>query len=309
MRLARIALAFLRFAKPAPSANSGAVTRVQADLLVLLAALIWGVAFYFQNTAMDHVGPLLFLGLRAAIAALTLAPFAWRERNAGRVSVLPYTLLGGLAFFIGGAIQQVGMVEATVTNTSFLTALYVIFTPFLLWVFRHERPGVRVWIAAVIAFVGIWYLGGGGIGAFSRGDILIAVSSVFWSLYMVITGASGKTGRPRTYTCLHFCAVAAIALPLAFMFEDVSWTAIKDGALPILYVGVISSALTFTMMATAVRYIPASRASILLSSEVVFGAAAGFVLLGERLPLIGWMGAALVMFAILLIQTQRKTPT
>ncbi|NJM29943.1 MAG: DMT family transporter [Rhizobiales bacterium] len=169
--------------------------------------------------------------------------------------------------------------------------------------------GPRIWIAAGIAFFGIWYLGGGQIAAFSKGDILIAISSVFWSLYMVITGASGKAGRPRAYTCLHFCVVAALALPMAFAFEDVSWTAIKGGALPILYVGVISSALTFTMMATAVRYIPASRASILLSSEVVFGAAAGVVLLGERLPFTGWLGAALVMLAILLIQTQRRKTT
>ncbi len=146
------------------------MTRARADLLVLFAALIWGVAFYFQKAAMDHIGPFLFLGLRSAIACVALAPLAWRERPAGRADARPvwhYAALGGLAFFTGGALQQVGMVTATVTNTSFLTALYVVLTPFLLWLLRHERPGARVWIAAVVAFIGIWYLGGGGIGAFS----------------------------------------------------------------------------------------------------------------------------------------------
>jgi drug/metabolite transporter (DMT)-like permease len=286
------------------------LSRTQADILVLFAALIWGVAFYFQKIAMEHVGPLTFLGLRAAIASVALAPWALAEGRARAAPparpILRYALLGGLAFFTGGALQQTGMVTATVTNTSFLTALYVILTPFLLWQLKHEKPGPRVWIAAVMAFVGIWYLGGGQLSAFSQGDMLIAVSSLFWSIYMVITGASGKAGRPRLYTCLHFAVIAALALPLAFLFETVSWAAIRDAAGPILYVGFISTAFTFTIMAIAVRHIPASRASVLLSTEVVFGAAAGFVMLGERLPLIGWLGAALVLAAILLVQTDRK---
>lgn len=286
------------------------MSRTHADLLVLFAALIWGVAFYFQKIAMEHVGPLTFLGLRAAIASLVLAPWAVMEGKAAAAPparpLLRYALAGGLAFFTGGALQQTGMVTATVTNTSFLTALYVILTPFLLWLLRHEWPGPRVWIAAVMAFIGIWYLGGGQLSAFSRGDALIAVSSLFWSIYMVITGASGKAGRPRLYTCLHFAVIAAMALPLALTFEDVNWEAIRGGAVPILYVGVISTAFTFTIMAIAVRHIPASRASVLLSTEVVFGAAAGFIMLGERLPLIGWLGAGLVLLAILLVQTDRK---
>lgn len=285
------------------------MTRSQADLLVLFAALIWGVAFYFQKIAMDHVGPLTFLGLRAAIASAALAPWAWQEQGRPAADARPiwhYAVLAGLVFFTGGALQQTGLVTATVTNTSFLTALYVILTPFLLWMLKHEKPGLRVWIAAVMAFVGIWYLGGGSLAAFSKGDVLIAVSSLFWSLYMVVTGASAKAGRPRLYTCLHFAVIAALALPLAFAFEDVSWAAIKAGAVPILYVGLISTAFTFTIMATAVRHIPASRASVLLSTEVVFGAAAGYVMLGERLPLVGWLGAGLVLAAIILVQMDRK---
>ncbi len=97
-----------------------------------------------------------------------------------------------------------------------------------------------------------------------------------------------------------------LALPLAFAFEDVSWTAIKSAAVPVLYVGFISSAFTFTLMASVVRYIAPSRASVLLSTETVFGAAAGYVMLGERLPLVGWFGAGLVLLAILLVQTDRK---
>ena len=265
------------------------MTRTKADLLVLLAALIWGVAFYFQKTAMSHIGPFLFLGLRSILAAATLAPFALREMQKSppsSPSIRHFALPGGLAFFAAGALQQAGIVTATVTNTSFLTALYVVVTPFLLWLLRHEKPGPPIWFASCLAFIGIWALGGGTIEALSQGDMLIATSSVAWSLYMVITNASGKLAKPMQYTFFHFLVIAAI----------------KAAAVPILYVGILSSAFTFTLMANVVRHMPASRASILISTEVLFGAAAGFIMLGEKLSPIGWAGAALMFCAILIIQ-------
>ena len=281
------------------------MTRTKADLLVLLAALIWGVAFYFQKTAMSHIGPFLFLGLRSILAAATLAPFALREMQKSppsSPSIRHFALPGGLAFFAAGALQQVGIVTATVTTTSFLTALYVVVTPFLLWLLRHEKPGPPIWFASCLAFIGIWALGGGTIEAFSQGDMLIATSSVAWSLYMVITNASGKLAKPMQYTFFHFLVIAALALPCAAYFEKIEVAAIKAAAVPILYVGILSSAFTFTLMANVVRHMPASRASILISTEVLFGAAAGFIMLGERLSPIGWAGAALMFCAILIIQ-------
>jgi drug/metabolite transporter (DMT)-like permease len=285
------------------------MTRTQADLLVLMAALIWGVAFYFQKTAMTHVGPLLFLGLRSALAAAALLPFAIieaRKTSQAPASVMPYALLGGGFFFIAGAMQQTGMLTATVTNTSFLTALYVVITPFLLWLWRRDRPDLRIWFAAGLAFVGIWALGGGTLASFSHGDWLVAISAIGWSAYMVITGESGKVGKPMQYTCLQFTVIACLALLPAAAFETISWQAITDGAVPILYVGILSSALTFALLANAVRYIPASRASIMLSSETLFAAAAGYAFLGERLSTLGWCGAALVFSAILFIQTGHR---
>ncbi len=285
------------------------MTRTQADLLVLFAALIWGVAFYFQKSAMAHIGPFLFLGIRALLAAAALIPFAlreWQSSPSSSPSIRPFALLGGAVFFTAGALQQVGIVTATVTNTSFLTALYVVVTPFLLWLLRHERPGARIWLASCLAFTGIWALGGGGIGAFSSGDMLIAASSIAWSLYMVVTSASGKLAKPMQYTFIQFLVVAALALSCAGYFEEIDGAAITAAAVPLLYVGFLSTAFTFALMANVVRHIPASRASILLSTEVLFGAAAGFIMLGERLSPIGWAGAALMFCAILMIQTASR---
>ena len=281
------------------------MSRLRADSLVLVAALIWGVAFYFQKIAMVDIGPLLFTGIRALIACVVLAPLALRENRwapTAGTSVLPLAMLGGLTFFCAGVVQQQGIITATITNTSFLTALYVVLTPFLLWLIRGEKPGLHIWIAALIAFLGVWTLGGGTLQAFGKGDWLVAASAVFWSLYMVATTASAKMARPVTYTCLSFATVAFVALPLALVFETVAPEAIRNAAVPLLYVGFLSSALTFSLLSLAVRHMSGSRASILLSTETLFAAAAGYVLLGERLGIMGWIGAGLVFAAIITIQ-------
>jgi drug/metabolite transporter (DMT)-like permease len=267
------------------------------------------VAFYFQKSAMSHIGPFLFLGLRSLLAAVALIPFAlreWKTSPPSSPSIRPFALLGGAVFFTAGALQQVGIVTATVTNTSFLTALYVVVTPFLLWLLRQERPGPRIWLASCLAFIGIWALGGGAIEAFSTGDMLISASSVAWSLYMVVTSASGKLAKPMQYTFIHFLVIAALALSCAGYFEEIDGAAITAAAVPLLYVGILASAFTFGLMAIVVRHIPASRAAILLSTEVLLGAAAGFIMLGERLSPIGWAGAALLFCAILMIQTASR---
>lgn len=276
-----------------------------ADGLVLLAALIWGTAFYYQKTAMEHLGPLLFLGLRAAIAALALAPFALRETK-GKSGILPIALLGGLIFFIAGAIQQFGIIEASVTNAGFLTALYVVVTPFIVWALRRRPPGLRIWLGVGLAFAGAWALGGGSFGSFSQGDWLVALSALFWACFIVVMGESGKYARPLTYVSLQFVVVAVMSLTGAALFETISLPAIGAAIVPVLFVGLLSSAVTFALLAISLRHVPPSRAAILLSLETVFAAMAGFLLLGERLPPIGWTGAALMLAAFLVVQLGKR---
>ena len=280
-------------------------TSTRGDLLVLAAALIWGVAFYFQKTAMFHIGPLLFLGLRALIGAIALAPFAVREHQQSDTkirAVLPIALCGGLVFFTAASIQQFGIVTTTVINTGFLTALYVVATPFLYWLIERKRPALHVWIAVAVAFSGVLALEGGSLGDMSRGDLLVAIAAIFWGLHMVVVGYSGRLRRPLAYTCMSFSLVALISLSLASVFEPIELDAIYGALDSILYVGVLSSALTFGMMAVALQYIPAPRATVLLSVEVLFSAMAGYFFLQERLDLLAWFGGSLIVFAILIVR-------
>jgi len=282
------------------------MTRLRADLLLLFAAAIWGLAFVFQKTAMDHVGPLTFIAARGLVAAAALAPLAFLEqrRNPAPMGggLLRIAGWGGALFFVAGWLQQYGLVTASVTNTGFLTSLYVIFTPFIVWIAFRKPPARVVAIAVALAAAGTWALGGGNVGGFGTGDLLVAVSAIFWAIHLVVTGASGKHDAPLTFTCIQFAVVAAIAMAAAVMFEGVEARSLLAAWDSILYVGVLSSALTFTLLAVAMRHTPAAEAAILVSMETVFAALAGAFLLGERLSLLGWAGAGLMLAATLLVQ-------
>jgi drug/metabolite transporter (DMT)-like permease len=282
------------------------MSRLNADLVLLLAAAVWGVAFLFQKSAMDHVGPLAFIAARCALAAVALVPLAVREHrraaSAPARGFLAIAWWGGFAFFVAAWLQQAGIVTATVTNTGFLTALYVVITPFIAWGWSGRPAGPIVWPAAALSAFGTFLLGGGTLASFSQGDALVALSAVAWAAHVVITGSGARFARPIGFTALQFAVAAALAALGAALFETVTPSGLAGAALDIAYVGLLSSALTFTLLTVALQYTPPSEVAVIVSLETVFAALAAYLVLGERLGPLGWVGAALIMLAVLLIQ-------
>jgi drug/metabolite transporter (DMT)-like permease len=283
------------------------MSRLNADLVLLLAAAVWGVAFLFQKSAMDHVGPLVFIAARGVLAAATLAPLAWREhRRASAGSAGPafwaIAICGGLAFFGAAWLQQAGIRTTTVTNSSFLTALYVVLTPFVAWAWSGRVPSAMVWPAVALSALGTWLLSGGALGVFSFGDGLVAVSALFWAVHVVITGRAAPFGRPIGFTAIQFAVVAALAAVGSTLLETTTLAGFARAAPDILYVGLLSSALTFTLLTVALQYTPPSEAAVIVSMETVFAALAAYLVLGERLSAVGWLGAALILGATVLLQ-------
>lgn len=283
------------------------MSRLHADIALLLAAAIWGVAFFFQKTAMDDIGPLAFIAARGAVAALALAPLALRE--GGKPGAKPASagfwkiaVAGGIAFFVAAWLQQAGIRTATVTNTGFLTALYVVITPFIAWGWNRIRPSVAVWPAVILSAAGTWLLGGGALGTFSEGDRLVALSAFFWALHVVVTGRASPFGRPIAYTAVQFAVVSALAATFALGLESTTLDGLIAAAPEIAYVGLLSSALTFTLLTVALQYTPPAEAAVIVSLETVFAAVAAYWLLGERLGVLGWAGAAMIMGAVLILQ-------
>lgn len=279
---------------------AAAMNRLSADFLLLAAALLWGVAFYFQKDAMAHIGPLTFIAARATLATIVLAPLAWREKTRPR-DFARHAIPAGAAFFLAAYLQQAGLITATVSNAGFLTALYVVVTPLMAWLLLRMRPAANIWPAIALSFAGTWALGGGTLTGLTSGDALVAVSAVFWALHVVLTSRAAELDRPFTFTCLQFATVAAFAALGAALSEPLTWPSLAAAMTPILYVGIVSSAVTFSILVIALRHTAPAEASVLLSSESLFAAAAGAILLGERLSILSWLGACLILLAIIIV--------
>jgi drug/metabolite transporter (DMT)-like permease len=284
--------------------------RLHADVLLLLAAAVWGLAFVFQKSAMEHVSECLFIAARGFVASAALAPLAWLEgRNAGSRpinGIVPIAVAGGVAFFAGALLQQIGLRTTSVGNTGFLTGLYVVVTPFLMWALTRHAPSNLVWLAAALSFAGTWLLGGGTLTGFNSGDLLVALCAVFWAAHMVIVGRSSGFDRPVAFTAVQFAVVGALGLLSALISEPVTFAGVTKGlsgaAASIAYVGLLSSALTFTLLAVAMKHTPTSEAAIIVSLESVFAALAGAWLLGERMSWLACTGAAMILLATLIVQ-------
>jgi drug/metabolite transporter (DMT)-like permease len=281
-------------------------TRLNADVALLFAAAVWGLAFVFQKSAMAHIGPLAFIAARGLVAALALAPLAYREHTSSASGIGPgfwaISVAGGAAFFVAAWLQQAGLRTATVTNTGFLTALYVVITPFVAWMLSRKVPNAVVWPAAALSAIGTWLLGGGTLESFAYGDALVALSAFFWATHVVVTGRASPYRRPVGFTAIQFSVVGALGAAGSALLEETTASALRAACIDIAYVGLLSSALTFTILTMALQYTPPAEAAVIVSMETVFAAVAAYLLLGERLPPIGWAGAALILAATVLIQ-------
>jgi len=282
------------------------VTRSIANLTLLAAAFIWGTAFVAQATAMQDIGPFLFNGLRFLLAAVAILPFALRERrHHGGLDRAGWAFAGltGLAFFGGGTLQQVGIQFTSVTNAGFLSGLYVVIVPFMAWAVFRSLPHRIVWPAALVSLAGTMLLGGGGLAPLGAGDAFIVGSAVFWALQVVLLGyTAARTGQPVTIAVVQFAFGGVLGMAIAPFVEPVELSAIARAGVEILYAGVLSGGVAYTLQAIGQRWTPPADSAVILSSEALFAAVAGAAVLGERLSPAGWSGAAMIMVAILLVQ-------
>ncbi len=281
--------------------------RIQANLVLLLAAAIWGGGFVAQSTAMATMGPFWFVGLRFAIAALAVLPFAMIETR--RMTAPPsrgeFKAFGlvGLALFMGATTQQVGLLTTSVTNSSFLTALYVIFVPVIAVIIYRRHPHWVVWPGALMMLAGIYLLSGGAITRLTTGDFLSIVCAFFWAIQITLAGRYvTQSNRPLALSCTQFAVCAVLSMLIGAAIEPVNYEAIASSITEILYVGLVSSGLAFVLQVIGQRYTTAPQAAIFLSSEALFGALFAAIFLKETIPAAGYTGCALIFAAILLVE-------
>ena len=282
--------------------------RLLAASLLLICTMLWGFAFIAQKSAMHSMGPLTFAACRYLLGGLLILPLAFLERRRHTTKLTPkhWRLIAAMSvvFFLGSWLQQAGLATTTVTNGGFLTGLYVLFVPAIGLVFLRTPLHPIVWVCVPLALLGIFYLNGGGIDSFNAGDLLIVCSAVFWAMHVLLIGYLARaTGMPVYVSCISFLAVGVIATAFAFGLETPTLAGITHGWIAILYVGLFSTAIAFTLQAVGQQYVPPANAAIILSGESLFAALGGAVMLGERLPPIGYAGAALLFVSVLLVET------
>lgn len=283
------------------------MTRLTATFLLIIATMFWGFAFVAQKDAMNYMQPLTFIGARYILGGLVILPLAIREYRKGPpLTPRQWALLAFLSanFLLGSWLQQAGLLVTTVTNGGFLTGFYVFFVPIILLVIFRVRPHPIVWLCAPLALGGLFVLNGARVDRLNSGDALIITSAVFWALHVLMVGMlSRETGRPIFVSAVSFLAAGAVAEMGAFAFEAPTFAQIAAGWLPIVYASVFSTAIAFTLQAVGQVHVPPANAAIILSGEALFAALGGYVVLGERLELLEYGGAAMIFAAIVAVET------
>lgn len=283
------------------------MSRPVAALLLLLCTMLWGFAFVAQKSAMDFMGPLTFTGIRYLIGGLLVLPLALWERRRRPTSISranwAFIIVMSLVFFMGSWLQQTGLGSTTATNAGFLTGLYVFFVPLLGFALFRTRPHPIIFACVPLALVGIYYLNGGGLDSFNAGDGLVVISALFWAMHVILLGRiASATGLPIFVSAVSFLVAGTVALGLAFAFETPTLSGMATGWLEIAYAAVLSTGVAFTLQAIGQQYVPPANAAIILSAESLFAAIGGALLLGDRLPPIGYAGAVLIFAAILAVE-------
>ncbi len=281
----------------------------KAEVLLLLAAIIWGVSFVAQRVGMEHVGPFTYNGVRFLLGALSLAPLLWiRRRSAplippgGERLMLAGSLLAGLILFVGASLQQVGIVHTTAGKAGFITGLYVVVVPLLGLLWGHRTPW-GTWVGALLAVVGLYLLTMNDRLTLTEGDGLVLIGAFFWAGHVLVIGwLAGRHVEPILLACLQFIVCGVLSLAIAVVSEPITLDGLRGATLPILYGGLLSVGVAFTLQVVAQRDAPPAHAAIILSLETVFAALGGWLLLNETLAGRGLMGCGLMFAGMLLSQ-------
>ena len=279
--------------------------RMLGNVLLMLTAMIWGTAFVFQRVGMEDIEPITFNAARMALAAVavgavSMLPMASEKgklaimSREARAAYRRNTIVGGIccgAFLAAASIfQQMGIVYTTAGKAGFITAMYMLLVPVIGFLFLGKRNSWIVWLAVLMGVVGMYLLCMTESLHLGRGDTLVCIC------YFV------KLGNPIRISAIQFASCTVISSIAALILEQPGWAKIVSAAIPILYCGLISGGLGYTLQIIAQRFTDPTVASLLMSLESVFAVIAGALLLGERMTGRELLGCVIMFAAIVLVQ-------
>lgn len=287
---------------------------IKGNIILMLTAFIWGTAFVAQSVGMDYVGPFTFITSRYIIGGIFLIPCIFLldkiNRNNNKNKSNKKTLyiggcLCGIVLFIASSFQQIGIQYTTVGKSGFITALYIIIVPVLGLLFK-KKVQKRVWFSVIIALIGLYLLCIKENFEISRGDFLILMCAVCFSIHILVIDKFSPLVDGVRMSCIQFFVAGILGIIPMFIFENPELANLIQAYSPILYAGVMSSGVAYTLQIIGQKYTSPVMATLIMSLESVFAALSGWLILGEILSVKELIGCVLVFAGIIIAQLPDK---
>lgn len=293
--------------------------KMKGNILLLLTAFIWGSAFVAQKAGMDYIQPFTFNGIRCLIGAAILIPViiifakddpisedaSEADKKAYKKTLLLSGLCCGLIIFTASSLQQYGLLYTTAGKSGFITALYVVLTP-ICGLFLKKRIRPITWICVIMALFGLYLLCFKAGEPLNLGDIITFISALAFTMHILVIDYFSPKVNAVKMSCLQFLVAGIISIPTALIFEDIVWSNVFQCWLPILYAGVLSCGVAYTLQIIAQKDTDPMVTSLLMSMESVFAVVAGAIVLHEMMTFKELLGCAIMLAAIIIVQLPSK---
>ncbi|MCS6099190.1 DMT family transporter [Shewanella baltica] len=278
-----------------------------ANLLLLLAAAIWGFGFVAQTLGMEHLSPFAFNGIRFLMGTFSLVPLVWYLRRQNKLHVsaskdlVRGSLLVGVLLFAGASFQQVGLQYTTAANAGFITGLYIVLVPVLGLALKHTT-GLNTWLGCAIAAVGLYFLSVKDGISIGYGDALQLVGALFWALHILAVDHFAKRISPVVLAMMQFFVCGVLSLMVSAVIEVTTLDGVMAAWGSLFYAGLISVGIAYTLQVLAQKNAHPAHAAIILSLETVFAAIGGIIFLDESLSVRALFGCGLMLLGMLISQ-------
>ena len=287
---------------------------LRGSLLLLLGSMIWGAAFVAQRVGMDHVGPFTFNGIRMLLAWLVMIPVTALMEHKNK-NTPGYTapdpkdqrlsgVICGALLFIATSLQQMGLVSTTAGKAGFITALYVVLVPVAAWFLFRKNTGKVIWLGVLIAVGALWLLCMPADGGFvlQSGDLLVLGCAVCFTFQILCVDHYAARVSGVKLARDEFLVTGGLSMLIAVATEPISWEGVREALIPILYAGIMSGAVGYTLQVLGQRDTDPTVASLLMCMEAVFAVLTGVLLIGEKMTVRETVGCVLMFCAVILAQ-------
>ena len=287
--------------------------QIKGSAMLLFATLIWGSAFVAQSVGMDHLGPMSFQAVRSllAVAAMAVLVFCadrdnaryfvqWKDKNLWKTGILC-----GMALFVAQGLQQMGLQYTEPGKAGFITAMYIVLVP-VFGLFLGRRCGWQIGLSVALAVAGLYLLSCVGVARINLGDVMILISAAAFAVQILLIDYLAQELDGLRLNGIQFLVVMVLSSLVAALTETATWQAIIDCAVPLLFAGILSSGVAFSLQILGQQHLPPEPASQIMSLESVFAVLAGWVILGQTLRPIEALGCCLVFAGVILCQIKAK---